>query len=70
MSPAGFEPAKHYAVDLESTPFDRSGTATKFYSIILYFILSYLKHQFSFCDEQPFSFSSLQALELDPAQVS
>ena len=23
---AGFEPAKHYAEDLESTPFDRSGT--------------------------------------------
>ena len=22
----GFEPTKHYAVDLKSTPFDRSGT--------------------------------------------
>ena len=26
---AGFEPAKHYAEDLESTPFDRSGTPAR-----------------------------------------
>ena len=25
----GFEPTKHYAVDLESTPFDRSGICAK-----------------------------------------
>jgi hypothetical protein len=24
---AGFEPAKHYAEELESTPFDHSGTS-------------------------------------------
>ena len=26
MPGAGFEPAKHYAEELESTPFDHSGT--------------------------------------------
>ena len=25
----GFEPTKHYAVDLDSTPFDRSGICAK-----------------------------------------
>lgn len=29
MHGTGFEPAKHDAVDLKSTPFDRSGTHAK-----------------------------------------
>ena len=29
MIEVGFEPTKHYVVDLKSTPFDRSGTQPK-----------------------------------------
>ena len=37
---AGFEPAKHYAEDLESTPFDRSGTPA-YVTGVGHFILDY-----------------------------
>ena len=37
---AGFEPAKHYAEDLESTPFDRSGTPA-YVTAVEHFILDY-----------------------------
>ena len=37
---AGFEPAKHYAEDLESTPFDRSGTPA-YVTRVEHFILDY-----------------------------
>ena len=35
---AGFEPAKHYAEDLESTPFDRSGTPALIFRLLVFFL--------------------------------
>ena len=35
---AGFEPAKHYAEDLESTPFDRSGTPARMFRSMVFFL--------------------------------
>ena len=35
---AGFEPAKHYAEDLESTPFDRSGTPARMSRSMVFFL--------------------------------
>lgn len=35
---AGFEPAKHYAEDLESTPFDRSGTPALMLPSMVFFL--------------------------------
>ena len=35
---AGFEPAKHYAEDLESTPFDRSGTPARMLPSMVFFL--------------------------------
>ena len=35
---AGFEPAKHYAEDLESTPFDRSGTPARSLPSMVFFL--------------------------------
>ena len=35
---AGFEPAKHYAEDLESTPFDRSGTPARTSRSLVFFL--------------------------------
>ena len=35
---AGFEPAKHYAEDLESTPFDRSGTPALIFLSFVFFL--------------------------------
>ncbi len=35
---AGFEPAKHYAEDLESTPFDRSGTPARMLRSMAFFL--------------------------------
>ena len=35
---AGFEPAKHYAEDLESTPFDRSGTPALIFRSSVFFL--------------------------------
>ena len=42
---AGFEPAKHYAEDLESTPFDRSGTSPVYYRWwVLFLTIPLQKH--------------------------
>ncbi len=42
---AGFEPAKHYAEDLESTPFDRSGTpALRFPSMVFFLTIPLGQH--------------------------
>ena len=35
---AGFEPAKHYAEDLESTPFDRTGTPARMSRSMVFFL--------------------------------
>ena len=35
---AGFEPAKHYAEDLESTPFDRSGPPALIFRSLVFFL--------------------------------
>ena len=37
---AGFEPAKHYAEDLESSPFDHSGTPARVANISTLLILA------------------------------
>ncbi len=34
MPGAGFEPAKHYAEELESTPFDHSGTPASWFGVM------------------------------------
>ena len=42
---AGFEPAKHYAEDLESTPFDRSGTpALRLRSMVFFLTIPLGQH--------------------------
>ena len=40
MPGTGFEPAKHYAEELESTPFDHSGTPALYVSgLVVYFCI-------------------------------